>query len=579
MLSSMLKEAAKGRARKRIALLLDGIEDDYQAGILRGASSAAQHAQIDLVCLAGGVISRPGQDERWLRNYLFELIDPADFDGILALGGSLSNGVGVAAFSEWIKRFSPLPIVSLGVELAGCHSIVVDAVPGIKDTLRHLIQVHNHRRIAFVRGPHTSFEAEERYAAYREVLAEAGISEDPRLVLQGNWMRDSGAAAVRELFDEHGMEVDAVRAIACCNDNMALGVLDALRERGISVPGEIAVTGFDDIEPSRCAVPPLTTVQQPIDALGRQGIKTLVSLMQGKDEPQLNRLPTTVANRRSCGCAKTEVLIHRRSSARAIRSLEAAVIERRAVIFAELARSARGGLIGAGPRWEERLLSALLADLSGREEGAFAAAVDQLMGGLQRAGSELSQVQPVLGTLRRALLDCTTGDAEASARIENALDAARELVAEWLVRGETLKRMEVVQLLRGLSRAAGMLLSTNGGASQRAALEQRLRGLGFTSLSLGLFTEPGGPSERCHCLAAFEPSGRARLDSFFRASQLFAPGVFDHERGALLVQPLVFETEPIGLLACPLGEHHGSVYEQMREMFAVGLRGYRLSHP
>jgi DNA-binding LacI/PurR family transcriptional regulator len=69
-------------------------------------------------------------------------------------------------------------------------------------------------RIAIVRGPATSFEAEERFAAYREVLAQFGITEDPRLVLQGDWLRESGATAMRELFDERGMAVDAVSDIA-----------------------------------------------------------------------------------------------------------------------------------------------------------------------------------------------------------------------------------------------------------------------------------------------------------------------------------------------------------------------------
>jgi DNA-binding LacI/PurR family transcriptional regulator len=556
---------------------MDAIEDDYQAGIVRGAASAAQHAQVELICLAGGVVGDAQKDPRSQRNFLFDLIDPKDFDGILVLGGSLGNQLGVPVFSDWMKRFLPLPLVSLGVELESCHNIVVDGVPGMKETLRHLIQVHNHRRIVFIRGPATSFEAEERYAAYREVLAEVGISEDPRMILQGTWLRESGSAAVGELFDARGMQVDAVSAIVAANDYMALGVMDALRARGIAVPGDIAVTGFDDVDLGKCAVPPLTTVQQPTEALGREGVKRLVALIENKAEPKLTRLPTTIVGRRSCGCAKAEVLIHRRSPARPGRSLQTAVLERRALIFAELSRSARGSLVGAGPRWEERLLSALLADLSGKEEGAFLTAVDQLMAGLQRASAELAQAQPVLSTLRRALQDCATGDQDAVTRIDDLLDSARELVGEWLVRGETLKRVEAIDFLRGLSRVGGMLLSRPTGSAQRLAFEEQLRRLGIMSLSLGLFTEPGKASQQCLCLAGYEPSGRARAEHHFRSSAFAAQGVFANERGALLVQPLIFDGEPLGLLTFALGEQQGSVYEQMRETFALGLRGFRLA--
>jgi DNA-binding LacI/PurR family transcriptional regulator len=280
---------------------MDAIEDDYQAGIVRGAASASQHAGVELVCLAGGVVGDADKDPRSQRNFLFELIEPQAFDGVLVLGGSLASQLGAAVFSEWMRRFSGLPMVSLGLELSTCHNLVVDGAPGVKETLRHLIETHNHRRIAFVRGPVTNAEAEERYEAYKATLQEFGIAEDPRLVLQGTWLRESGAAAVSELFDQRGMKVDAVGAIACANDYMALGVMDALRERGVAVPSDIAITGFDDVDAGKCAVPPLTTVQQPTDAMGREGIRRLVALMDGKAEPKLVRLPTTVVGRRSSG--------------------------------------------------------------------------------------------------------------------------------------------------------------------------------------------------------------------------------------------------------------------------------------
>src|SRR5258705_6292561 len=117
---------------------MDAIEDDYQAGIVRGAASAAQHANIELICLAGGVVGDAAKDHRSQRNFWFDLIERQNIDGVLVLGGSLGNQIGIAAFSEWMRRFSGLPMVSLGVELSTCHNIVVDGAPGMKETLRHL---------------------------------------------------------------------------------------------------------------------------------------------------------------------------------------------------------------------------------------------------------------------------------------------------------------------------------------------------------------------------------------------------------------------------------------------------------
>ena len=109
------------------------------------------------------------------------------------------------------------------------------------------------------------------------------------------------------------------------------------------------------------------------------------------------------------------------------------------------------------------------------------------------------------------------------------------------------------------------------------SFEDGLRRLGFTSLSLGIFEEPGHASEKCRLLAAFEPGNRPMLQAHFPSRDFSAPGVFEHEREPLLVQALVYEGEPIGLLTVPLGRFHTSLYEQMRETLAIGLRGFRLA--
>jgi hypothetical protein len=137
--------------------------------------------------------------------------------------------------------------------------------------------------------------------------------------------------------------------------------------------------------------------------------------------------------------------------------------------------------------------------------------------------------------------------------------------------------MEVIEFSRALSRVSGNLLRQDDGAHQRTSLEEGLRRLSFHSLSLGLFAEPGRASEQCRCLAALEPSGRTTAESHFRSSDFSPPGVFDQERAPILVQALVYDDEPLGLLTVPLGLYHTSLYEQMRDTFAIGLRGFRLA--
>src|SRR5450432_643969 len=556
---------------------MDAVEDDYQVGILRGVSHAAEPTNVQLVCVAGGVIGDPAVDRRSQRNFLFDLLDPRQFAGVLALSGALSNQLGVQEFTRFLARFAGLPIVNLGIAVPGLHSISVDGAAGMRGVVSHLIKVHNHRRIVFIRGPVASLEAEQRYAAYCAALDDHGIALDPRLVLQGSWLRESGALALRELFYERGVRVESVSAIAAANVYMALGALDALAERGILVPSEIAVTGFDDLDITRCAVPPLTTVRQPTEALGREGLRRLVSLLNGAEEPLHSELVAQLVERRSCGCAKVEAQSELRRTAAQGRSFEAAIVERRALICAELARVAHGALFGAGSGWEQRLLAALLNDLTGHGSSDFLPAIDHLVVRLERAGGDLSVCQAVLSTLRREIKQCAADDPVVFARADDLFEAARALVTEFLVRVEISRKLATVAELREFSQLSSLLLGRTGVAELRVKFEERFRALGIPALAIGLFTEPGKVTAECVCLAAYGSARQTRAPETFLASDFGPPELFAQERGALLVQPLIFEGEPMGIVTVALGTLDVTIFEQLREMLGAGLRGFRLA--
>ena len=567
--------------KRRVALLMDATEDDYQVGILEGISRAAEPTNVQLVCVAGGVVGDPALDQRSRRNFAFDLLDPHQFAGIIALSGALGNQLGVRGFAEFLQRFRGRPIVNLGVEVPGMHSISVAGATGMRDVVLHLIQVHSHRRIAFVRGPATSEEAEQRYAAYRAALDESGIAFDPRLVLQGSWLRESGALAVRELFDERAMRVEAVSAIACANDYMALGALDVLSERGISVPGDVAVTGFDDLEITRVAVPPLTTVRQPTEALGREGLRRLVALMNGTEQPLSSELVAEIVERRSCGCAKVDAQQSARRTGAKGRSFEAAIVERRMLICAELARVAHGALFGVGAGWEQRLIAALLIDLTAQgtaAPSAFVPAIDQMMIKLQRVGGNLSVCQAVLSVLRREILECASGDSDVIARVEDLFYAARELLSESMVRTEISRKNETLAQLREFAQTSALLLGETPLPELQRKFEERFRALGIPAFALGMFEEPGKVSDECVCLAAYSSARRFRIPGKFRASELGPTDLFAQDSGTLLVQPLIFEGVPVGIATIMLSTLDIAILEQLREMLGAGLRGFQLAH-
>ncbi len=562
--------------KRRVAVLIDGIEDDYQVGVARGVASASAHANTELVCIAGGVLDDTGSDEKSQRNFVYDLLENNRFDGVIALSGALGSRVGTERYAEWTKRFDGTPLVNLGILAQGSHSIEVDGAPGMREVVEHLVTAHGHRRIAFVAGPAASHEAQERYTAYCSVLAAHGIELDPKLVFEGNWLPEAGAAAARELFDQRSRSSEAATAIVCADDSMALGALEALRERGVAVPADVAVTGFDDVDSIRGVVPPLTTVRQPLDALGRDGFRRLTALMNGEEQPLTGKMVAQMVVRRSCGCSSVGSALSSRREKAGGRSFESALMERRSLLCAELARSAHGTLFGAGPDWEERLVAALTRDLVQKEATSFVSALERLISNLQRTKRDLSACQSVLGVLRRGILDCAAGDPERLALANDICDVARELVGASLVRGEIVRQVELSHQLRDSFRLASVLFGSTDANLLRRDLEERFRGLGIPTLSVGLFTEPGRVTEQCVCVAAYSGVGRVETAPTFPSSELAPAGIFDGTKEALLVQPLVFDGQPIGLLTMSFLADV-ELYDRLREILASGLQGYRLA--
>jgi len=148
---------------------------------------------------------------------------------------------------------------------------------GAKQAAEHLLAL-GHRRIGAIAGTPGWYATEERLAGFRAALAGAGILLDPELVVYSDWRIPRGTEAARELLSLP----DPPTAIFGFNDNVAIGALHAARERGLSVPDDLSVVGFDDTEQAVIVTPRLTSVRQPLAELGRMGVSLLIRLIDGQ---------------------------------------------------------------------------------------------------------------------------------------------------------------------------------------------------------------------------------------------------------------------------------------------------------
>ena len=200
---------------------------------------------------------------------------------------------------EWLGR--QVPVVTLaGVATPLTANVRSDNAAGMRDLARHLLYDHGYRSIGYIGGFADSPDSIARLGTLATEVAAAGAQFMDGPQWQGNYTAGGGARVINHLL---ASRTPLPRAIVCANDQTAIGVLYALERRGISVPGDVAVTGFDDIPVARHLHTQLTTVRQRIRELGATAFEVLYSMIDRETPADRDIvLPTTLIRRQSCGC-------------------------------------------------------------------------------------------------------------------------------------------------------------------------------------------------------------------------------------------------------------------------------------
>jgi len=287
-------------ARQRLLVLLDHIDHvtgGYEPQLRAAFEAMCQKHDLDLVLLVGGAPDNPNPVGA-AHARVYELCDETSADGVILLASGLSAYSGVERLAEMRDRLGKLPICAIGCAVPGVPSVVVDNRPGMEALVEHVITVHGRKRLAFISGPPKNPDAEARFQVFGEMLARHGVEVDPRLVATGFFDTPSGAKAALALC-ETGVPFDG---LVVANDAMALSAVEVLRGRGIRVPRDVVVTGFDDLVLSRLASPPLTTVRQPLERMGIAAVDLILAQLRGESVPAVVEMPVEFVARASCGC-------------------------------------------------------------------------------------------------------------------------------------------------------------------------------------------------------------------------------------------------------------------------------------
>jgi DNA-binding LacI/PurR family transcriptional regulator len=254
-------------------------DDQFFPGIIRGVCQELEAEDKQLVLLM--VDSAAGHDR--VERYVMA----RHVDGVM-----FASMHGADPLPELLARIG-IPVVCSGRPLGqtSVPYVDVDHVGGVTLAVRHLLKT-GRSRIATIAGPQDMVAGIDRLAGYRTELRGSGRRS---MVALGDFTRDSGAIAMRELLEDD----PALDAVFVASDLMAHGALRTLREAGRRVPEDVAVIGFDDFEMARYTDPPLTTVRQPILEIGRQMARQLLRLAAGEEIEHAVVLPTELVVRES----------------------------------------------------------------------------------------------------------------------------------------------------------------------------------------------------------------------------------------------------------------------------------------
>lgn len=274
---------------RTLGVLLPDLYGEFFSEIIRGIDDRARREGYQI--LVSGFHDCPGSVLDIARSMLGRV------DGLTMLVPDESIEV-VAR----IRRRLPVVLLNPRQEQPQCSSVRLDNRAGSLAMVRHLIAL-GHRDIAILTGPERNVDADERLLGYREALIGVGLIPDPAREISGDFREFSGYRAVDALL---GLDPRPT-AVFATNDNMAVGLISALTAQGISVAGDMAVTGFDDITISRYLQPALTTVHVDAFAMGRTGAELLLeqTTADGEVEPRHVVMPAELVVRASCGAVET----------------------------------------------------------------------------------------------------------------------------------------------------------------------------------------------------------------------------------------------------------------------------------
>lgn len=534
---------------KRIGFILESIHTGSALKLWHKLAAKASGHDGSFFVFPGGKLDNKSEDEKF-RNKIYSLVNLENIDGLISWASSISGGASSEELENFHYKFDKIPFVTIGQKIGNHPFVGFDAYSGTKSLVEHIIKVHGAKKIAFLRGPSNHSSANDRFQGYKDALKEAGLETSEKTLISDNFDWNEGEKAIAQLCEERnltpGKDFDAV---VCSSDMMAFSAKSYLENKGIKIPKDVILCGFNDTSESRFSVPSFSTVHMPHTELGYTAYDMINELLAGKTDIQDKLLQTYPVIRESCGCGTLKSLVSADSRTR---------IRNREQLFEETCRVFHF----SEEKGHERLDAAMDA-LFENDRSKFLDLISERLEHYFSNEGEFANVINAINLLKNAT--CF-----ASEYVEKLVRYLYVMVPKIQERVSVSERYNSNKISNLVGNLQNDLFSVHTRQELISVLKEDLSKIGIKSCSVVLKED----DEFSRYIGGFNYADEIHTEETRFPSSLLVPEKYDgeYDYGVYVVQPLFVSGHEYGYFITNYVEFAGTVYEELRTAVSSALQ-------
>jgi two-component system cell cycle sensor histidine kinase/response regulator CckA len=577
-----MEELRKNKHRRyTIGILADPVFRYRAEQVIAGVEAVARDADCNILCFSAESIYSSDNISRSAM-LSFDIINKKNVDGLIVMSEAIGRYAGVKCIGNLVKKYYPLPLVSLGMKIKNVPSVVISREKGLKELITHLVKRHNRKRIALVLGPKDNQVMQDMEKMYLKILKQYKLEVGSRLLVHTDFDYYSGKEAVRRLTSDKAAAFDAVISL---NDEVCLGIIMALQEQGIRVPGQVSVAGFEDQKYNEEELLPLTVESMPFHECGRTAADLIIKQIRGEKTANLTTIPTELIVRESCGCINVSAVSEHDSVNRVPHRAPASP-----VFFSETWKQrVLSGILRLYPRLGARkgkivrrlcleLIDAFAYDITHETCSRFLLKWKEYLYQHIAGGINISTMLRLLSVFRAY---SRNGDKDPvhGARSDTLIHQAALIAGKASEKADTFKNLKAVEQGRTIEEVQEELLMALGVDKLASIVCEKFPLLGVESCFISLYEEVHDPLQYSRLLIALVKKRLRHInqkDVRFLTNRLVPPGLLPAARRfTFFIETLCHENEPLGLLVLELTGTDLKICDFLKKRLSTAIKGVK----